>query len=66
MAPLAAALFLLTRLTTHSDHDVICALVSPVYLTRVEEKTVHFVDRSAHPGTIVFDPTKYQFKLALL
>ncbi|KAJ7130250.1 WD40-repeat-containing domain protein [Mycena epipterygia] len=48
------------------DHGVICTLDNPVYLTRVKGKTVHWLDRSARPRTITFDPTEYRFKLALL
>lgn len=49
-----------------SDHGVICTLDNPVYLTRIKDKTVHCLDRSARPRTITFDPTEYRFKLALL
>jgi coatomer protein complex subunit alpha (xenin) len=66
MAPLSAALILLKRLTTHSDHGVICTLVNAVYLTRIKGNTVHFLNRSARPRTITFDPTEYQFTLTLL
>jgi coatomer subunit alpha len=51
---------------TQSDHGVICTLDNPVYLTRIKGKTVHCLDRSARPRTIIFDPTEYRFKLALL
>ena len=37
-----------------------------MYLTRVKGRTVHCLDRTAHPRTITIDPTEYRFKLALL
>jgi coatomer protein complex subunit alpha (xenin) len=66
MAPFSAALLLLTRLTTHSDYGVICTLINPVYLAHIKGKAVYFLDRSARPRTITFDPTEYQSKLMLL
>lgn len=48
------------------DTGVIRTLDNPVYLTRVQGKTVHCLDRSARPRTITIDPTEYRFKLALL
>ncbi|KAG1837468.1 coatomer WD associated region-domain-containing protein, partial [Suillus tomentosus] len=48
------------------DRGVICTLDNPVYLTCVEGKTAHCLDRSARPCTITFNPTEYHFKLVLL
>jgi hypothetical protein len=53
-------------LNIRSDHGVICTLDNLVRLARVKGKIVHCLDRSAHPRTIMFDPTEYRFKSALL
>jgi coatomer protein complex subunit alpha (xenin) len=53
-------------LTEPRDHGVICTLDNPVYLTRIKGKAIHYLDCSARPRIITFDPTEYRFKLALL
>ncbi|KZT60918.1 Coatomer, alpha subunit [Calocera cornea HHB12733] len=48
------------------DNGIIKTLDQPIYLTRIKGKTIHCLDRSARPRTIMIDPTEYRFKLALL
>jgi coatomer protein complex subunit alpha (xenin) len=48
------------------DNGIIKTLDQPVYLTRVEGKVIHCLDRSARTRTIAIDPTEYRFKLALV
>eukprot|EP00899_Mesostigma_viride_P004602 jgi/Mesvir1/14142/Mv12278-RA.1 len=50
----------------NGDAGVIRTLDVPVYITRVQGKTIHCLDRDGKNRTLLVDTTEYAFKLALI
>ncbi|KAJ1985615.1 hypothetical protein H4R33_003895 [Dimargaris cristalligena] len=48
------------------DNGIIRTLENPIYLTCVQGRDVHCLDRDAQTRVITIDPTEYRFKLALV
>ncbi|KAI9291125.1 Coatomer, alpha subunit [Neoconidiobolus thromboides FSU 785] len=53
-------------LLPQGDSGIICTLDQPIYLTKVKNQQIHYLDRLAEPQTAVIDPSEYKFKLALI
>lgn len=47
------------------DNGIIRTLEQPVYMTKVQGKTLHVLGRNGKPGKLEIDPTEFKFKLAL-
>ncbi|KAG2172138.1 hypothetical protein INT44_006607 [Umbelopsis vinacea] len=48
------------------DNGIVRTLDQPVYLTRVNGKSLHILDRDGNARVMQIDPTEYRFKLALV
>ena len=49
-----------------SDSGIVQTLKQPVYIVRVKDRAVHYLDRNGQVNLAYVDPTEYNFKRALL